>query len=83
MNTQQIAAFEETKQALSKLKAEAVTVDREIKVIMEELRHAGKEEITVTKEAYPGTYIQIGKKSSILSKMTNGKFLLEYGELNV
>lgn len=83
MNTQQIAAFEETKQALSKLKAEAVIVDREIKVIMEELRHAGKEEITVTKEAYPGTYIQIGKKSSILSKMTNGKFLLEFGELNV
>ena len=83
MNTQQIAVFEETKQALSKLKAEAVTVDREIKVIMEELRHAGKEEITVTKEAYPGTYIQIGKKSSILSKMTNGKFLLEFGELNV
>ena len=83
MNTQQIAVFEETKHALSRVKAEAVTVDREIKVIMEELRHAGKEEITVTKEAYPGTYIQIGKKSSILSKMTNGKFLLEFGELNV
>lgn len=83
MNTQQIVAFEETKQALSKLKEEAVTVDREIKVTMDELRHAGKEEITVTKEAYPGTYIQIGKKSSILSKMTNGKFLLEFGELNV
>lgn len=83
MNTQQIAVFEETKQALSRLKAEALTVDREIKVIMEELRHAGKEEITVTKEAYPGTYIQIGKKSTILSKMTNGKFLLEFGELNV
>ena len=62
MNTQQVAAFEETKQALSKVKAEAVTVDREIKLMMDELRHAGKEEITVTKEAYPGTYIQIGKK---------------------
>ena len=83
MNTQQVAAFEETKQTLSKLKAEAVTVDREIKLMMDELRHAGKEEISVTKEAYPGTYIQIGKKSSILSKMTNGKFLLEFGELNV
>ena len=83
MNTQQVAALEETKQALSKLKTEAVTVDREIKLMMDELRHAGKEEITVTKEAYPGTYIQIGKKSSLLSKMTNGKFLLEFGELNV
>ena len=83
MNTQQVAAFEETKQALSKVKTEAVTVDREIKLMMDELRHAGKEEITVTKEAYPGTYIQIGKKSSLLNNMTNGKFLLEFGELNV
>lgn len=83
MNTQQVAAFEETKQALSKVKAEAVTVDCEVKLMMDELRHAGKEEITVTKEAYPGTYVQIGKKSSLLSKMTNGKFLLKSGELNV
>ncbi|MFJ7646574.1 DUF342 domain-containing protein [Lysinibacillus sp. NPDC097279] len=83
MSTQQIASFEETKQQLSKLKAEAVTMDREIKLMMDEMRHAGKEEIIVTKEAYPGTYIQIGKKSSLLNNMTNGKFLLEFGELNV
>ncbi|MGE7840923.1 DUF342 domain-containing protein [Lysinibacillus sp. NPDC093712] len=83
MSTQQIASFEETKQRLSKLKAEAVTMDREIKLMMDEMRHAGKEEIIVTKEAYPGTYIQIGKKSSLLNNMTNGKFLLEFGELNV
>lgn len=50
---------------------------------MEEMRRVGKEEIIVTKEAYPGTYIQIGRKSSLLNKMTNGKFLLEFGELNV
>lgn len=83
MSTQQIAAFEETKQNLSKLKAEASTMDREIKIMMDDMRHAGKEEIIVTKEAYPGTYIQIGKKSSLLNNMTNGKFLLEFGELNV
>ncbi|MFJ7405468.1 MULTISPECIES: DUF342 domain-containing protein [unclassified Lysinibacillus] len=83
MSTQQIASFEETKQRLSKLKAEAVTMDREIKLMMDEMRHAGKEEIIVTKEAYPGTYIQIGKKSSLLNNMTKGKFLLEFGELNV
>lgn len=83
MTKEQVATFEEAKQVLTKLKAEAVTIDREVKLMMDEMRHAGKEEITVTKEAHPGTYIQIGKKSSLLSKMTNGKFILEFGELNV
>ncbi|MEG0260369.1 MAG: FapA family protein [Lysinibacillus sp.] len=83
MSNQQIAALEEMKQVISKLNAEAMTVDREVKLMMDELRHAGKEEINVTKEAYPGTNIQIGKKSSMLSKMTNGKFIMEFGELNV
>lgn len=83
MSKEQIATFEETKQSLTKLKADAVAIDREVKLIMDEMRHAGKEEIIVTKEAHPGTYIQIGKKSSQLSKMTNGKFLIELGELNV
>nr|WP_315061316.1 FapA family protein [uncultured Lysinibacillus sp.] len=83
MSKEQSASFEVTKQALTKLKAEAITLDREIKLLMDEMRHVGKEEIIVTKEAHPGTYIQIGRKSSLLSKMTNGKFLLEFGELNV
>ena len=60
-----------------------MVIDHEIKVLMNDLRNVGKEEIQVLKQAYPGTYIQIGKKSSILSKMTNGTFLLEFGELNV
>ena len=60
-----------------------MAIDHEIKVMMNDLRNVGKEEIKVSKEAYPGTYIQIGKKSTILSKMTNGTFLLEFRELNV
>ena len=83
LNTQQIAAFEQAKQNLYDYKEEAMTIDHEIKVMMNDLRNVGKEEIQVKKEAYPGTYIQIGKKSTILSKMTNGTFLLEFGELNV
>ncbi|MBG9456384.1 hypothetical protein ABE61_20715 [Lysinibacillus sphaericus] len=82
MSKEQIATFEGTKQVLTKLKADAVTIDREVKLIMDEMRHAGKEEITVTKEAHPGTYIQIGKKSSLLNKIKKGKFLIEFGELN-
>lgn len=83
LNTQQVAAFEQAKQNLNENKEEAMAIDHEIKVMMNDLRNVGKEEIRVTKEACPGTYIQIGKKSSILSKMTNGTFLLEFGELNV
>lgn len=83
LNKQQIAAFEQAKQNLNEYKEEAMAIDQEIKVMMNDLRNVGKEEIQVSKEAYPGTYIQIGKKSTILSKVTNGTFLLEFGELNV
>ncbi|MGN7478404.1 DUF342 domain-containing protein [Solibacillus silvestris] len=79
----QLAAFEQTKQKLASNKESVMNLDREIKQLMNDLRSVGKEEIHVTKEAHPGTYIQIGKKSSILSTMTNGRFLLEFGELNV
>ena len=83
LNTQQVAAFEQAKQNLHDYKGEAMGIDHEIKVMMNDLRNVGKEEIQVKKEACPGTYIQIGKKPTILSKMTNGTFLLEFGELNV
>lgn len=79
----QIAAFEQTKQKLASNKESAASLDREIKQLMSDLRSVGKEEINVTIEAYPGTYLQIGKKSTILSRSTNGRFLLEFGELNV
>lgn len=83
LNSQQLAALEQAKQNLQGYKEEATHVDQEIKQMMNDLRNAGKEEIVVTKTAYPGTFIQIGKKASILSKETNGKFLVEFGELNV
>ena len=83
LNKQQLLAFEQAKLNLKQYKEEAVSTDYEIKEMMKDLRSVGKEEISVTKEAHPGTYIHIGKKSSLLTKMTNGKFLLEYGELNV
>ncbi len=82
-NKQQIAVFEQTKHKLKMLKEETVMLDQEIKILMNDLRNSGKEEITITKEAYPGTFIQIGKKSSMLSKLTKGTFVVEFGELNV
>ena len=79
----QVAAFEQAKQKLISNKESAANLDREIKQLMNGLRSVGNEEIQITKKAFPGTYIQIGKKSTILSNMTNGRFLLEFGELNV
>ena len=83
LNAQQVAALEQIKQTLQRYKEEAVHCDQEIKQMMNDLRSAGKEEIEVTNMAYPGTYIQIGRKAHILTKSTKGKFLLEFGELNV
>lgn len=83
LTNEQIAVYEQTKQELTLRKAEAQHYDREIKIMMEALRYAGKEYIQITKEAHPGTVIKIGKKSSMISKLTSGKFLVEFGELNI
>lgn len=83
LTNEQIVVYEQTKQAITLRTAEAQHFDREIKIMMDALRHAGHEYIQITKEAHPGTFIQIGKKSSMLTKMTNGKFCIELGELNV
>lgn len=83
LTQRQLAALEITKQKLASTKETAQNLDREIKQLMNDLRKVSKAEIHVTKEAYPGTYIQIGKKSTVLTSITNGRFLIENGELNV
>ena len=83
LNPIQLAAYEQAKQVLNRNKDIMESLDREIKRMMEDLRGSGNEEIYVAKEAYPGTYIQIGKKSTILTKVTRGRFKIELGELNV
>ena len=83
LNRNQLVAYEQAKQILHRNKDIAESLDREIKQMMSDLRNAGNEEIHVTKEAYPGTYLQIGKKSTILSSLTKGQFKIELGELNV
>lgn len=83
LTQRQLAALEITKQKLASTKETAQNLDREIKQLMNDLRKVSKAEIHVTKEAYPGTYIQIGNKSTVLTSITNGRFLIENGELNV
>lgn len=83
LTQRQLAALEQTKQKLASHKETAQNLDREIKQLMIDLRNIGKAEIHVTKAAHPGTCIQIGEKSTVLTSVTNGRFLIENGELNV
>ncbi|RUL56916.1 MULTISPECIES: FapA family protein [Lysinibacillus] len=83
LSNQQAQALKLLKDEIEKKKTNAVKLDQEIKELMYNLKNVGKEEIVVKKEAHPGTFIQIGTKSSLLTKVTQGTFLLEFGELNV
>ncbi|KGR78381.1 DUF342 domain-containing protein [Ureibacillus manganicus] len=83
MNSTQLDALNQVKQMIEQKKQFAEKIDTEIKEMMKELRLSAKEEIIVRKEAYPGTHIQIGRKSSLLNNLTNGTFRIENGELNV
>lgn len=75
--------YQEVQSAHEEMLDEMMRQDFEIKEMMDKVRQTGKEEITVTKVAHPGTYIQIGKKSSLFTKEKKGRFKLEFGELNV
>ena len=83
LNEQQIQSLSRLQRELEKKKTDCERIDTEIQELMLEQKNKGKEEIIVTKEAHPGTYIQIGDQSSLLNKITQGKFKIEFGELNV
>ncbi|MDN4493377.1 DUF342 domain-containing protein [Ureibacillus aquaedulcis] len=83
LNRQQLQSLKILQQELEKKKMHCDRIDKEIQQLMHAIKNIGKEEINVTKEAHPGTFIRIGKKSSLLNKSKQGKFIIEYGELNV
>lgn len=83
LNDTQRQALEQLQAELEKKQEYSQQIDFEIKELMHNLKNVGKEQIIVKKEAYPGTYIQIGEKSSVISRITQGTFLLEFGELNI
>ncbi|KQL34275.1 DUF342 domain-containing protein [Psychrobacillus sp. FJAT-21963] len=83
MSKEQIAVYEQTKQKYNVLQANMKDLDIEIQRILKMLRQTTDYFINITKEASPGTIIQISNKSSLLTKSTKGKFKLENGELNV
>lgn len=83
MAVQQVAIYEQTKQKYNENQRKVKELDEEIKRILKMVRQTSDNFIDITKEANPGTIIQIGNKSSLLTKQTKGKFKLENGELNV
>lgn len=83
MTQEQRFAFENSKQTAATLKKRIIQLDEQIQTVLLSVRMVGQEEISVTKEAYPGTVLQIGKFSSMLKKTTCGSFKIEGGKLNV
>lgn len=82
MTNQQVAIYEQTKQKYHEIQREIKELDGEIQRILKMLRQTSDYFIQITREANPGTIIQIGNKSSFLTTQTQGKFKLENGELN-
>ncbi|MGB2872201.1 MAG: DUF342 domain-containing protein, partial [Psychrobacillus psychrotolerans] len=77
------ALYEQTKQKYNETKRKVKELDEEIQRILKTLRQTSDYFIDIKREANPGTVLQIGNKSSYLTKQTKGKFKLENGELNV
>lgn len=75
--------FQKTKDVLQSKIKESEEINAEIQQLLTQVRTKKDYEIHVTKEAHPGTFIQIGRKSTTLNHLTQGRFLLENGELNV
>lgn len=83
MTTQQVNVYEETKHKLEEKQQISREIDREIQSILVTLRTPDLCEIRITKEAHPGTNLQIGKKTRSLTKKTSGTFKIENGVINV
>ena len=58
-------------------------LDKEIQLMFREIKNSVTAQINVTKEAFPGTIIQIGRYSSTLITQTKGVFKIVDGVLNI
>ncbi|NYF24632.1 FapA family protein [Sporosarcina sp. JAI121] len=80
---QQAKVFEKLMDTIDYNRKRILEIDGEIHLELRKIKQAIPGQIEVTKEAYPGTIIQIGTKSSTLSVPTNGVFTIIDGVLNV
>ncbi|WP_186670544.1 FapA family protein [Sporosarcina sp. BP05] len=83
MKGPQAEAYEKMLETIESNRDAIVELDKEIQLGLRKIKQAVPAQIEVTKEAYPGTIIQIGSKSSTLHSGTKGIFEIVDGVLNV
>ena len=83
LSGQQALAFNKSKETIETNNEIIMELDREIQLMLSQIKNAVPAQIEVTKEAYPGTIIQIGSSSSTLLDETRGIFKIIDGALNV
>lgn len=76
-------AYDKSLITIEQKSTEILQLDREIQHRLARMKSAKEATIKVSKEAFPGTSIQIGKSISMLQKNTKGIFKIENGVLNV
>lgn len=83
LSAAQKEAYGKTMETIERTNEEILKLDGEIQYELSRMKRAKPALIEVTKEAFPGTVIQIGKVSSTLHQKTKGVFKLENGVLNI
>ena len=83
LSGRQPEAYEKMKATVSSNKEVIAELDKEIQLKLSQIKSSVTAQINVTKEAFPGTVIQIGRYSSTLHDETKGVFKIVDGVLNV
>jgi len=80
---EQNEALTKISDAITGNKSMIKTLDSEIQKLLNRIKNAVPAQVEVTKEAFPGTIIQIGKSSSLIHNKTSGLFKMVDGVLNI
>lgn len=83
LNGPQTEAYEKMLEAIESNRDAIIELDKEIQLGLRKIKQAVPAQIEVTREAHPGTIIQIGSKSSTLHVGEKGVFEVVDGVLNV
>lgn len=79
----QAEAYSKTKETIESNRVAIQELDKEIQIGLQKIKQAVPAQIEVTREAYPGTVIQIESKNTTLRDSRKGIFELIDGVLNV
>lgn len=83
LSKEQVNAYEKTLETINQSEVEILRLDKEIQANLKIMKLAKPAVIVVTKEAFPGTTIKIGKNSTTLATSAMGEFQVVDGVLNV